>query len=255
MKLLNRLRRIMADERGYTLVELAVAMLIFLIASVVVLGALVTVIQSSTKTTADRRSQQDARYSIEEIARQARSATIDYQFYVKNAGDARCAFSPAGSNSTKALALVITEADSASGPSSKRMVFFQDNNAVWRYQNNVATLSPTCDEVFTAPVDQASGPSKSKITASSGTATDVMVPLLTFYVSPNQNPYDKATPCGAACQLARNTHPRTTILMTVQITGAGAGVSRQSKSGITTLQTTVGSRAYPVTTLLGQPAV
>lgn len=247
------------DQRGYTLVELVVAMTIFVLISVVVLGALVTVIRSSTKTSAQRQVQQDARYSIEEIARQARSASIDYQFYTQNAADPRCGFSSASSNATGALALVSSEANESGAPVSKRLVYFYDADsshtpshpAIYRYQNSVATLTPSCASIFGAPLDAASGPSKSKITAS-----NVDVSPLTFYISPNQDPSTK-TLCAAGdtdCNVARNTHPRVTILMTVQTIGSGVGAVKQSKTGLTTLQTTVGSRAYPVKTLLGQPS-
>ncbi len=243
------LRNQLKDQRGYTLVELIAAMTIFAIISVVVLGALVTVIQSSTKVSAERKVQQDARYSIEAIARQTRSASIDYAFYTQNAGDARCAFSPAGSNSTKTLALLFTQAGEANAPATQRLIFFYSNNAIWRYQNSASTPTPTC-----------TGPS-SIFAAASGaqqiTATDVTVTQLAFYISPNQNPYDQTTcPVGSAadCNIARNTHPRVTILMTAQSVGAGVGVSQQAKTGTTTVETTVGSRAYPIKTLLGQPA-
>lgn len=243
--------RFWRDQRGYTTVELITAATIFALISVVVLGALVTMIQSSTKTSAERKVQQDARYSIEEIARQARSASIDYQFYAKNAADSRCGFSPNGSNSTKALALIFTESNESSPTATKRLVFFHSNNGIYRYEQNASALTPTCTDVINAPLDAGGdGPTRSKITANT-----VVVPSnsLTFYVSPNQNPYEK-TPCSAGdtnCEIARNTHPRVTILLTVRTVGVGTGVSQQTKIGSTTLETTVGSRAYPIKALLG----
>ena len=253
--LLRPVRAAVSDQRGYTLIELIGAMMIFALISVVIVGALVTVMQSSTKTSAERKVQQDTRYSIEEIARQTRSATVDYLFYAQNAGDARCGFSATDPNATKALALIFTSADAGNGPTTKRLIFYYDNQtdpahpAVYRYQNSAATVTPSCASIFSAPLDAASGPSRSKITA-----TGVDIPLLTFYVSPNQNPYDQSAPCGPSCQLARNTHPRTTILMTARTIGTGLSVSQATKTGTATLQTTVGSRAYPITTLLGQPS-
>lgn len=246
-------RRISAAWRsqgGYTIVELIAAMSIFALISVAVIAALISIMQSSTKTGAERRTQQDARYGIEEIARQSRSASIDYAFYVQNAGDARCAFGTVGSqpNSTKALALVFTESDEANAPVSKRLIFFQEGEAIYRFENNVGSPTPSCDSVFAAPTGASSGPTKSKITSNK-----VTVPTLTFYLSPNQDPYAQ-TACDTNCQIARNTHPRVTILMTTQIVGSGTGVNQQTGSGVTTLQTTVGSRSYPSEQLLGQPA-
>lgn len=237
---------VLKDQRGYTLIELIAAMTIFAIISVVVLGALVTVIQSSAKTGAERKVQQDARYSIEEVARQTRSASIDYAFYVQNAGDPRCALATAAPNSTKALALITTQAGETNAPVTQRLIFFYNNNAIYRYQSSTSTTTPACAAIFAAD----SG-------AQQITATNVTVMLLTFYISPNQNPYDQAAcPVGnePACNIARNTHPRVTMVMTAQSIGTGVGVSQQSRTGTTTLQTTVGSRAYPINVLLGQPS-
>lgn len=236
---------VLKDQRGYTLVELIAAMTIFVIISVVVLGALVTVIQSSAKTSAERKVQQDARYSIEAIARQTRSASIDYAFYAQNAGDARCALATAAPNSTAALALIFTQAGGADAPATQRLIFFYNNNAIYRYQSSASTPTPSCAAIFAA----VNG-------AEQITATNVTVTRLTFYLSPNQNPYDQTTcPVGSepACNIARNTHPRVTMVMTAQSVGVGVGVSQQAKTGTTTLETTVGSRAYPVKTPVGQP--
>lgn len=239
------------DQRGYTTVELITAATVFALISIVVVGALVTIIQSSTKTGAERKVQQDARYSIEEIARQTRSASIDYQFYAKNATDSRCAFSPSGSNSTKALALVFTESNEGSAATTRRLVFFHSNNAIYRYEEAFSTSTPNCADIFTAPLDASDeGPTRSKVTADT-----VVVPSnsLIFYISPNQDPFEK-DPCPAGdtnCEIARNTHPRVTTLLTVRTVVGGHGVNQQTKLGTATLETTVGSRAYPTRALLG----
>lgn len=254
MRLLSTTKQTFKSQRGYSIIELIGAAMIFLLITIVVIGALVSVMRSSNRTGAERRSQQEARYSVEEIGRQTRSSSIDYAFYAQ-AGGTQCAFGLNGDqNASRVLALIFTESDEANAPVTKRMVFFQSNNAVYRYENNIGTATPTCDQVFAAPETPAGpdGERKTRITAET-----VTVPTLNFYISPNQDPYDQnPCPTGSAespCLIARNTHPRMTLLMTAQVTGSGTGVAQTTGTGVTTIQTTINSRVYQASELLGQP--
>lgn len=241
----------LSSQKGYSVIELIGAAMIFILVTIVVISVLIAVMQSSGRTGAERRTQQEARYSTEEVARQTRSSSIDYAFYAQ-AGGTQCAFGLDGDlNATRVLALVFTEADEANAPVTKRMVFFLSNDAVYRYENNIGTATPSCDQVFAAP-DNPAGPQgehKTRVTADK-----VSISTLRFYVSPNQDPYDQ-DPCPVGsevpCLVARNTHPRMTLLMTARV--AGAGTSPATGTGVTTIQTTINSRVYQANKLLGQP--
>lgn len=254
MRFLRTIRKTVADQRGYSIIELVGAAMIFILITVVVIGALVAIMQSSSRTGAERRTQQEARYSAEEIGRQTRSSSIDYAFYAQ-AGGTQCAFGLGGDpNASRVLALVFTESDEANAPVTKRMVFFQSNDAIYRYENNIGSATPSCDQIFAAP-DNPAGPEgehKTRVTAET-----VTIPTLRFYVSPNQDPYDQnPCPSGASegpCLIARNTHPRMTVVLTARVAGSGTVTNQTTGTGVTTIQTTINSRVYQASKLLGQP--
>ncbi|MDP9212248.1 MAG: prepilin-type N-terminal cleavage/methylation domain-containing protein, partial [bacterium] len=108
----RRIRATLRDQRGYTLIELVVSSTIFILLAVVVVGVLVSVSQSSSKTAAQRKVQQDVRVNIEEVARTVRTSKIDYAFYRENAGDARCRL-PGDATGSRALSLLQTKAGQA----------------------------------------------------------------------------------------------------------------------------------------------
>ncbi|MEJ7662385.1 MAG: hypothetical protein WKG07_23865 [Hymenobacter sp.] len=54
------------------------------------LGSFLSVSSSANKAGAQRKVQQDVRFNIEEIARQSRSSSVNYDFYSKN-GSSACA--------------------------------------------------------------------------------------------------------------------------------------------------------------------
>lgn len=250
------------DQRGYTLLELIVAATIFIIITVVAVGVLVSVLQSSSKTAAQRSVQQDVRVNVEEIARTVRASSIDYEFYEKAAaqGQSRCTLpggaSPSGSN---ALPLFWTESVPGGEPNHKRVIFFFDSGspdddfdgAVYRYEANEGAPTLSCAQLFAtaATADSGSGPTARL------TSPKVATARAKFFVSPLTNPY--GSPCPGVvpdptCQLPRNTHPRVTMTVTVQTLVDPVSVTEQSEFSRTTIQTTVGTRAYPITGLVGQ---
>ncbi len=78
---------------------------------------------------------------------------------------------------------------------------------------------------------------------------------LFFYVSPSQDPYLLSPSCGSdsACNLARNSHPRVTIVSraTTITSNEGLADSQQERRGEVFLETTVNTRVYPYDTLPG----
>ena len=235
-------------QQGYTLVELIIAAGIFIVISVAAVGVLVSVLQSSSKTAAQRSVQQDARVNIEEIARTVRSSSIDYDFYEKAAtdGEPTCAL-PSNASGAKVLPLFWNESVAGGEPNHKRVIFFYDegnpddatDGAIYRYESAEETPTPTCDAVFS---------SGEKVRLSS---ENVITTNTRFFVSPLASPYEN--PCAdkaSLCQVRRNTHPRVTMVIAVESLNGPVGIDEQADFSQTTLQTTVSTRAYPITGLV-----
>jgi type II secretory pathway pseudopilin PulG len=247
---LPKLREHLRSQHGYTLVELIVAATMFIVISVVAVGVLVSVLNSSSKTAAQRSVQQDARVNIEEIARTVRSSSLDYEFYEKADADGQtqCQL-PANATGSNVLPLIWNESVPGGEPNRKRVIFFYDDGspaddsdgAVYRYEAADTSPVPSCAQLFSTA-------DKVRLTAD-----NIAVTLTKFFVSPLANPYKNACPTlNSLCQVRRNTHPRATIVMTVRTSAALASLANQSQFSQTTVQTTVGTRAYLITGLVGQ---
>lgn len=209
-------------------------MAIFAVVLVIAIGAFVSVQRQATKTAAERRVQQDVRYNLETLARQARSASIDYAFYASAASDARCSL--AGRNM---LALLVTEAGEENAPVTKRVYYYGRSNPNWLVSKtypDTATV-PTCADVLSAAnqVNQ--------------TANNVTIDLIRFYVAPTADP--ATDPAAQNIQSGiRNTHPRVTVLLTAR-TGAVGNTNQTAGFDSVTIQTTLSTRAYPLTSVYG----
>ncbi len=249
---MGRLRKIWQDQRGYTLVELIVSSMIFILISIVAVGVFVSVSQTSSKTAAQRKVQQDVRVNIEEVARTIRSSKVDYAFYRESSSDPRCRL-PTDGTGSRAVSLIQTQAGPSNTPVDTRIIFFYDpgstpaqgTGALYRYETSADAPTPACGDLFAAD--------NGKVRL---TADNVAVTGTRFFVSPVVDPAGPAcaNPANQACQLPKNTHPRVTVSVTVRTIGVFAtNVNEQSQFSETTLQTTVGSRAYPISGLVGQP--
>ncbi|HEY8109122.1 MAG TPA: type II secretion system protein [Patescibacteria group bacterium] len=250
-RLRERTRGAVSGQRGYTLVELIVATAIFVTISVVAVGVLVSVLNSSSKTAARRSVQQDARVNIEEVARTVRASSIDYAFY--EPGEHRCQTNgyvndttgTTAINGSIVLPLLWSEAVPGGEPNRKRVIFFYDPDAqaVYRYETPESAPPPSCSQLF-------SSADKVRLTGEG-----VEVTKARFFVSPIASPYkDPCANKNSLCQVRRNTHPRVTILMVVKTLGDPDDLPSQARYSEMTIQTTIGSRAYPVTGLVGQAA-
>lgn len=229
----KRARMAVANQRGYTVVELVVAMSIFAIVLVTAVGSFVSVSRSSSKSATQRGVQQDIRFNLEEMARQTRSSSIDYNFY--KTPDARCQVATG-----RVLALLYTEAGTDNAPQSSRVVFYYDaapgREGIYKYTASDAIQTPTCDAVLT-------NGSNTKLTADSVRINDAR-----FYITPDISPQDPAL---VVSDPRRGIHPRVKIVATVETAGAVANTDPTRESRVT-LQTTVSSRAYPLTKVFGR---
>ncbi|MFZ5392522.1 MAG: PilW family protein [Patescibacteria group bacterium] len=79
------------DNKGFTLVEVLVAMTVFIIASIMFMSTFNLVSQTTMRVESSRLAQQDARYAIEQISREIRNG---WDFEVRN---------PTGAQEGKAL--------------------------------------------------------------------------------------------------------------------------------------------------------
>lgn len=243
---ISQLRSRWGGQRGYTLLELLVAMTILAIVLIIVVGSFVSVSRSSTKTTGQRSVQQDARFNLEQIVREARSSAIDYAFY-KNTGDPRCAIDQ--TNGSGVLALLNTQGDANNAPVVSRIYYYYATDpanaarrSLYQYTLSDTTLTPSCNDIFNT-----GAPNHTRLTAN-----NLNVTAIRFYISPSVDPYDN-TLTSQAARLSRNVHPRVTAVMTIQ--DATRGISGQSIRQTTaiTIQTTVSVRAYPFSAVYGQP--
>jgi len=71
----NYLKRINSSSKGFTLVELLVAISVFVAAVTSISAIYIAIIRSQQKSNIQRLTQQDARYAIETITREVRMAT------------------------------------------------------------------------------------------------------------------------------------------------------------------------------------
>lgn len=226
---MRRLTRALRNQRGYTIVELVVAMTIFSVVVIVAVGGFVAVQRTSQKTAAQRKVQQDSRTNLEQLARQVRAGQINYGFYAKsvNTNDIRCNLA-----GRRMLAMYVADATSSA---PKQVFYFYDAGTKRLYSLTSAdlTTNPDCANVVGSAdkVDQL--------------AEDVSLSDLQFFVLPTRNPLDPAQ-----SDIVKNTHPRVTVLWTAQ-TGANSSSGNASYNQ-DRLQMTISTRSYPINQTVGQ---
>jgi len=223
------------SQQGYTVVELIVAMGIFAVVLVTALGSFLSVSSSANKAGAQRKVQQDVRFNIEEIARQSRSSSVNYDFYRKNDRNA-CGLAATGASNV--LALNYTTGDGVR--ETTQHVFYvtlpelgTGTSKLYRYVV-AGEVQPTCDIVRTVDNEH-----------QAVTADQLEVRESTFLISPTADPNrDTVTPGNSAKEAI---HPRVTIALSVKTIGTPETSTQQSRSSDITIQTTVSTRVYAIT--------
>ncbi len=221
----KRLKSNVMTQGGYTLVELLVAMSIFTVVLITGLGSFVSVSTSANKAGAQRKVQQDARFNLEEVARQTRSSAINYEFYAGKEA------TPCGIPQGKVLALKYTIGDDTGEAAPQFVFYYRDegiggitSNKLFRYLSPAA--APTCGEVL----------SSAATNHESVTGENLTVSEAKFLISPGTDP-----------AVGGRVHPRATLLLTVQTGGGASTVTEQSRSSAITVQTSVSTRVYAIT--------
>lgn len=74
-------KEILIDNKGFTLVEVLVAMTVFVIASIMFMATFNLVSQTTMRVESSRLAQQDARYAVEQMSREIRNG---WDFEVRN---------------------------------------------------------------------------------------------------------------------------------------------------------------------------
>ncbi len=226
------------NQRGYTLIELIAAMLLFSLLVIALVSTLIAVSRSATKGGSQRSVQQEARYDIEEIARVVRNSSIDYAFYAANAS------TPCSLSSKSFLALQTTYVTATGTTNVQRTYYYSKpiapsstKVALYRYAEDVSASAtpPSCSAVVSAATPS--------IAANTAQITPDSLRLLQafFVVAPDKDPNDPTNTgvSDTSGNASRNIHPRATITLRLATEGSSA-----TDSAIT-LQTTASSRMYP----------
>lgn len=225
------IRRLLRDQRGFTLIELLMASTIFTIVLISATGAFVSVSRSSTKVSAQRTVQQDARFNLEEVQRAVRSSQIDYGFYEKAVTENQVACQIGANNRSTVLALLMTESDAV----TRRVIFFYRQasgiGSLVKYTDNNLSVTPACAPVLAA--------------TNVVTNARLNVSSLQFTITPSQSPLKTTT-----MTHLRKIHPRVATVMTVATQNAPG--TNQARRGAVTVGTTASTRSYALNQVYGQ---
>ncbi len=195
------------DSRGFTLMELLVVLTIFSMVVTTATDIFLLTNRSQRKIFGLERTQADARYTLEAIAREVRTGSIDYAYYAGRAA-------PLGVPDAE-LALI----DSTNAP-IKFKVSDASNETLCADANSRPCLLVTVGAASPAAI----------------TPKNVAVRTAKFYVSPTSDPMTYDTTSGT---YASNVQPHVTIVLVLESRGDRAG-----EQSVVYLQTTVTNRGY-----------
>ncbi|MDD5251651.1 MAG: prepilin-type N-terminal cleavage/methylation domain-containing protein [Patescibacteria group bacterium] len=198
-------RRIGRRFAGFTLMELLVVLGLF---SIVITSATDILMMSSRaqrKTFNLEKTQADARYTMETMAREIRTGFIDYVWYEAN--------EPLTGVPSRNLALV--------RENGERLRFYvEDSQQACGAENNTPCVMVTLNETASAAI----------------TPKGVEAKYARFYLSPKSDPYQLDIGTGA---FLADDQPQATIVLVLESTGPGV-----DQRSLVHFQTTVVSRAY-----------
>ena len=193
-----------ANQKGFTLFEIVVALSVFAMATIFVSDIFVKINASQRKVAAIQKVQSDARFAMEAISREVKQGRIDYSYY------------PNGTVASPVTELAILDA------LERRIIFKKETEA------------GSCPAPSTAPcllvsIDRGE-------TWVNLLAQDLKLAEVNFYVSPSTDPFSFDPATGA---FGPNFQPRVTIVLAVE-TGAADTASEKKIY----LETTISSRMY-----------
>lgn len=196
-----------AGARGFTLMELLVVLTIFSMVVTTATDIFLLTNRSQRKIFGLERTQADARYTLEAIAREVRTGSVDYAYY-------------AG----RSTALATPDAE---------LALIDATNSPLKFKVSDASNEALCADANSRPcllVTVGSG------SPSAITPKNVAVRTAKFYVSPGTDPMSYNVATGA---YASNVQPHVTIVLVLESRGDRAG-----EQSVVYLQTTATSRGY-----------
>jgi len=191
-------------QSGFTLIEMVVAIAIFSIAIVIVVGIFVASFRAQQKSSAILKAQAEARYALEVMTRKIRDNYINYDYYyTERTGD---------------LTLHDPEYELALKDLDGTQTVFSKVN--------------TCADSASSPCIEMTHSGTTQLLTGQG----LKVSNLTFYISPLADPFD---PFEAGFDPLSGNQPKVTIVMTLESIG-----TTPERIATVYVQTTVSTRYY-----------
>jgi len=192
--------------KGFTLMEIVVAISLFVIASTLLVDIFTITQRTQVKLSGQTRVQADARYVMEIISRYARNYMIDYQYIIDQEGV---------------------------NPIPRQLNYLplkdtQGNSIIFE-----SSVSPT---ICPSGVSECLVIRRNNSASASITPQGVNIKDITFYILPNRDPFVIDTSVGG---YRSNQQPQVTIVLVSETISERTG-ERQTNY----LQTTVSSRVY-----------
>lgn len=163
------------NQKGFTIIEMLIAMSIFVLIVIIVVNVYVVITNSQRKTIATQRVLDDTRFLLEAIAQEVRLGTIDYSFYESKGIDLH----PLITDDNYVLAIV---------DQAQRLVLFRRSSDSPGANNGQGDKVQYCMEETPSDCDLADESVWTNITPASVQITD-----LRFIITPSANPFETAT--------------------------------------------------------------
>lgn len=197
-----------AAPAGFTLMEMVVAVAIFVTTAIIVTDIYLATQRAQTKLVGQTKVQTDARFVMEAIAREVRMNEIDYDYIAAQGG-----FPVNPVDGLDYLPLRNSQGNT--------ILFARRTGAdgVCEFGTSVCLAVQRDDSEF-----------------ASITPKGVSVDVIKFYIYPEENPFVIDT---GSWQYPSDSQPRVTIVLVTKTTA-----SREIESSVNYLQTTVSSRQY-----------
>ncbi len=200
------MKSILANNKGFTLMEVVVAMALFVVAVVLLVDIFAITQKTQIKLSGRTRVQADARYVMEVIARYARNYRIDYDYIVNREGGepipAQLTYLP-----------LRDEADN--------LILFESSNS--------ANVCPS-------GVSKCLAIRRNNSALASITPAGVNINDVAFFISPRKDPFVIDLAAGG---YKSDNQPKVTIILISESTAI-----REGEKETNYLQTTVSSRVY-----------